>query len=170
MVGSESMDDNAYGRDLLEFLANHFLVPLLLTMFDCKVAIIEWKRFKTYMKANFDDKLVRNENMLNEYGSMFYCTKLKILQNLCSLLQMIFSISGSNSATEISFSILTLLFTNCCAKLAHDTIRMLLSIKINNHLWSEQECDNIISDPVNLYMSAPQKSKSTVQKQVVKKK
>ena len=54
-------DDNACSRDLLEFLANHFAVPLSLTRLNCKVAIIEWKRFKTYVKANFEDKLVRNE-------------------------------------------------------------------------------------------------------------
>ena len=34
-------DDNPYGRDSLEFLANHFAVPLLLTRFNHKVAIIE---------------------------------------------------------------------------------------------------------------------------------
>ena len=50
-------DDNAYGRDSLEFLANHFVVPLSLTRFDRKVAVIEWKRFK----VNFEDKPVRNE-------------------------------------------------------------------------------------------------------------
>ena len=62
MVGSKVWeDDNAYGRDSLEFLANHFTVPLSLTRFDRKVAITEWKRFKTYVKANFEDKLVRNE-------------------------------------------------------------------------------------------------------------
>ena len=70
---------------------------------------------------------------------------------------MIFSISGSNSATKRSFSKLTLLRTDRRTKIAHDTIRMLLSIKINDHLWSEQERDNIISEAVDLYMSAPQK-------------
>ena len=70
---------------------------------------------------------------------------------------MIFSISGSNSANERSFSILTLLLTDHCSKLAHDTIRMLLSIKINDNLWSEQERDGIISQAIDLYMSAPQK-------------
>ena len=68
---------------------------------------------------------------------------------------MIFSISGSISATERSFSILTLLLADCCTKLAHDTIRMLLSIKINDHLWSEQERDGIISEAVDLYISVP---------------
>ena len=76
---------------------------------------------------------------------------------MCLLVQVIFSISGSNVATARSFTILTLLLTDCRTKLAHDTIRMLLSIKINDHLWSEQECDNIISEAVDLYMSAPQK-------------
>ena len=70
---------------------------------------------------------------------------------------MIFSISGSNSATERSFSKLTLLLTDRRTKIAHDTIRMLLSIKINDHLWSEQERDNIILEAVDLYMSAPRK-------------
>ena len=50
-------DDNAYGRDSLESLANHFAVPLSLTKFDRKVAM---------------------KRMVNEYGNMFYCTKLKI--------------------------------------------------------------------------------------------
>ena len=66
---------------------------------------------------------------------------------------MIFSSSGSVSATERSFSILTLLLADCSTKLAHDTIRMLLSIKINDHLWKEQECDDIISEAVDLYIS-----------------
>ena len=70
---------------------------------------------------------------------------------------MIFSISWSNAATARSFSILTLLLTDRHTKLAHDTIRMLLSIKINDHLWSEQVRDNIISEAVDLYMSAPRK-------------
>ena len=70
---------------------------------------------------------------------------------------MIFSISGSNSATERSFSKLTLLLTDRRTKIAHDTIRMLLSIKINDHLRCEQERDNIISEAVDLYMSAPRK-------------
>ena len=34
---------------------------------------------------------------------------------------------------------------------------MLLSIKINDHLWSEQECDDIILEAADLYMSAPRK-------------
>ena len=63
---------------------------------------------------------------------------MKDFPDLCLLVQMIFSISGSNSATERSFSILTLLLTDCHTKLAHDTIRMLLSVKINDHLWGEQ--------------------------------
>ena len=42
-------------EDLLEFLANHFVVPLSLARFDHKIAIIEWERFKTYLKANFED-------------------------------------------------------------------------------------------------------------------
>ena len=70
---------------------------------------------------------------------------------------MTFSISGSISATERSFSILTLLLADCCTKLAHDAIRILLSIKINDHLWSEQECDGIMSEAVDLYISVPQK-------------
>ena len=72
-------DDNAYGRDSLESLANHFAVPLSLTKFDRKVAM---------------------KRMVNEYGNMFYCTKLEIFLNLFLLVQMIFSYSGSNSATE----------------------------------------------------------------------
>ena len=150
-------DDNAYGRDLLEFIANHFAVPLSLTRFDHKFAIIEWKRFKTYMKANFEDKLVRNEMDAKRIWKYVLLYKIKDFPNLCLLVQMIFSISGSNSATERSFFVLTLLLTDCHTKFAHNTIRMLLSIKINDHLWSEQERDDIISAAVDLYMSAPRK-------------
>ena len=74
------------------------------------------------------------------------------------MVQVIFTISGSNSPTKGSFSILTLLLTDCRTKLAHDTIRMLISIKINDHLfWGEQEHDIIISQATDLYMSVPQK-------------
>ena len=150
-------DDNAYGRDSLEFLANHFMVPLLLTGFDRKVTKIEWKRFKTYMKVNFKDKLVRNEMDAKQIWKHVLLYKIKDFLNLCLLVQMIFSISGSNSATKRSFSILTVLLTDRRTKPANDIIRMLLSIKINDHLWSEQERDNIISEVVDLYMSAPRK-------------
>ena len=109
------------------------------------------------MKANFEDKLVRNETDAKRIWKHVLLHKIKDFPNLCLLVQMIFSISGSNSATERSFSILTLLLIDRRTKLAHDTIRMLLSIKINDHLWSEQELDDIISEAVDLYMSAPQK-------------
>ena len=109
------------------------------------------------MKANFEDKLVRNETDAKRIWKHVLLYKIKDFPNLCLLVQMIFSISGSNSATERSISILTLLLTDRRTKLAHDTIRMLLSIKINDHLWSEQELDDIISEAVDLYMSAPQK-------------
>ena len=46
------------------------------------------------------------------------------------------------------------MLTNRRTKLAYDTIRMLLSIKINDHVLSEQGRDNIISKAVDLYMSA----------------
>ena len=150
-------DDKAYGRDSLEILANHFAIPLSLTRFDHKFTIIEWKSFKTYMKANFEDKLVRNETDAKQIWKHILLYKIKDFPNLGLLVQMIFSISGSNSATKRSFSVLTLLLTDRCTKLAHDTIRMLLSIKINDHLWSEQERDDIISEAVDLYMSAPRK-------------
>ena len=149
-------DDNAYGRDSLEFLANHFAVPLSLTRFDHKVAIIEWKRFKTYVKANFEDKLVRNEADAKRIWKHVLLYKIKDFPNLCLLVQMIFSISGSNSATERSFSILTLLLTDRRTKLAHDTIRMLLSIKINDHLWGEQEYN--IGSQLSLYVSPSKKA------------
>ena len=83
--------------------------------------------------------------------------KISDFPNLRLLVQIIFYISGSNSATERSFSILTLLLTNRRTELVHDTIRMLLSIKINDHLCSEQERDDTISEAVHLYMPAPRK-------------
>ena len=46
------------------------------------------------------------------------------------------------------------MLTDRRTKLAYDTIRMLLSIKINDHVLSEQGRDNIISKAVDLYMSA----------------
>ena len=153
-------DDNAYGRDSLEFLANHFAVPLSLTKFNHKVAIIEWKRFKTYVKANFEDKLIRNETDAKQIWKHVLLYKIKDFPNMCLLVQMIFSISGSNSATKRSFSILSLLHTDRGTKLAYDTIRMLLSIKINDHLWSEQERDDIILEADDLYMSAPRKKQA----------
>ena len=120
--------------------------------FDEKVAIIKWKRFKTYVKANFEDKLVRNETDAKQIWKHVLLYKIKGFPNLCQ-------IYGSNSGIERSFSILTLLLTDCRTKLAHDTITMLLSIKINDHPWSEQERDGIISEAVHLYMSAPRKKK-----------
>ena len=88
--------------------------------------------------------------------TMEACFIVELTLTLTLLVQIIFSISGSNSATGRSFSILTLLFTDHRTKLAHDTIRMLLSIKINDHLWSAQECGDI-SEAIDLYMSAPRK-------------
>ena len=78
-------DDNAYGRDSLEFLANRFAVPLSLTKFDEKVAIIKWKRFKTYVKANFEDKLVRKETDAKRIWKHVLLYKIKDFPNLCQI-------------------------------------------------------------------------------------
>ena len=93
-------DDNAYGRDSLEFLANHFMVPLLLTRFNDKVAVIEWKRFKTYVKTNFEDKLTCNETDAKQIQKHVLLYKTKDFPNLCLLVQIIFSISGPNLPAE----------------------------------------------------------------------
>ena len=115
------------------------------------------EKIQNLREANFEDKLVRNEMDPKGIWKHVLLYKIKDFPNLCLFVQMIFSISGSNSVTEISFSILTLLLISRHTKLAHDTVRMLLSIKINEHLSSEQECDDIISEAVDLYMSAPRK-------------
>ena len=61
------------------------------------------------MKANFEDKLVHNETDAKRIWKHALLYKTKDFPNLCLLVQIIFSISGSNSATDRSFSILTLL-------------------------------------------------------------
>ena len=57
---------------------------------------------------------------------------------------MVVSLSSSNLSVEESFSLCTLMLSNRCLCINHDTLHELMSININEKLWNPQEREGLI--------------------------
>ena len=80
--------------------------------------------------------------------------------NFTIILELITSISGSNSSVERTFSTLTLLVSDHRLSMDHKTMENLLVIKSNDHVWSSTERKSILTRAVKLYLEKRRKVSS----------
>ena len=153
------MDSPDYGATQLQALGEHFKFPLEKTEFDAKKVLIEWKRFKLYVKTHYEDGLMRLEITAAQIWRKIFQYRRTEFPNLCILAATVMVQSGSNSSVERGFSMLTALLSNRRIKLNHATIEMLMMIKINDKLWSDGERNDIIEKAADIYLSTKRKRK-----------
>ena len=77
--------------------------------------------------------------------------------NVCLLVELIFSVSSSNSAVERCFNILSQILSDTRLSMEHDTVNMLMIIKCNNMIWSEEERNDLIKRATEIYMKKTRK-------------
>ena len=80
------------------------------------------------------------------------CNRRTEFPNLCLIASIVLSISGSNSAVERSFSILTLMLSDRRLSTSNKVLDDLMIIKGNAHNWSSSEYTEIIENALKAYM------------------
>ena len=99
-------DDKEFGIDELEQFSSHFKEPLAEAGFDWQKAIKEWKHVQRHIKQNLPGK-----SALQVWKSILQYKRTEF-PNICLLVEIIFSLSGSNSSVERAFSVLTMMLTD----------------------------------------------------------
>ena len=127
-------EDSNYGREAIQHIVDHFEIPLLHAKFENKFVLKEWKKLHELVKKKYS-KFVNNVPLL---WKKIFVFRRSEFPNVCLLAELIFSISSSNSAVERCFNILTQILSNTRLSMKHDTVNMLMIIKCNNMIWSEE--------------------------------
>lgn len=153
------LEDSAYGNDQIEFLSDHFETILSKTAFLKASALIEWKKFKSFTRVNFGDKLLSNGIDARGVWKTILRYRKSQFPSLCLLAQIIITLSGSNSTVERAFSVLTALLTDRRLKTSHDTIEMIIRIYCNDKVWSEKEREEIIERATDIHLESRRKKK-----------
>ena len=82
--------------------------------------------------------------------------------NLCLLAELIICMSGSNSTVERSFNMLRNMLSDKRLSMHHNTMRMLLQIKLNDKIWSTKEREDILLTSLSIYEKKRRLTKITV--------
>ena len=142
----KSWDDSSdYGVIEIQQLYDHFKVPLDESGYDPVLVLKEWKRAKIYIKNQFNVEIeaIQIWKVLITKHSQQYPNLTK--------LALIISLSGSNSAVERSFSILTMILSDRRLSLQHQVMEDLMVIKCNDRNWNKEEKQNIIKKSIEIY-------------------
>ena len=147
--------DKEFGIDDINIIANHFEEPPSLASFDISRALKQWKSFKNYVRSYYT-KLPEAKPLLQ---SILY-NRRKEFPNLCKLASLIISISGSNSAIERTFSVVTNILSDKRLSMQHNTINEALIVYGNDSLWSTEERESIIDRVIEIYTESKRRRKA----------
>ena len=75
---------------------------------------------------------------------------------MCLLAELMYCLSGCNSAVEIGFSILTMMLSDRKLKTLHDLINFCIVLKIKDKNWREKER----SEALEIYLSKNRRKKN----------
>lgn len=134
--------DKDFGIADIEALASHFKEPLSLASFEIARALKEWRNFKIFGKTPDAKSLWKS--ILTYRRDEF--------PHLCKLASLIVGISGSNSAVERTFSVVTNVLADKRLLMHHDTLKDALVVYGNDRLWSREERDEIIDRAIQIYL------------------
>ena len=146
-------DDSNYGREAIQHIVDHFEIPLLHAKFENKFVLKEWKKLRELVKIKYS-KFVNNVPLL---WKKIFVFRRSEFPNVCLLAELIFYISSSNSAVERCFNILTQILPDTRLSMKRNTVNMLMIIKCNNMIGSEEERNDLIKRATEIYMKKTRK-------------
>ena len=126
-----------YGIEQILPVCAHFKVPLEESGLDVSKIEKEWRAVRRLISSHYlkpgDDftaatiwqKILRYRR--NEYP------------NICKLVSLVISMSGSNSTVERAFSVLSSILSDRRLSLAHKVMNNIMLIKANDKNWSQDE-------------------------------
>lgn len=140
-------DEKDYGLDELTKFASHFEIPLAMTTYDSEKVRLEWRNFRRYVSLNLPGKEARI------LWKKILCYKRSDFPNICLLAEIMYCLSGSNSAVERGFSILTMMLSDRRLKTSHDLMNFRIVIKINDKNFNDHERSEILRRAVEIYLT-----------------
>ena len=130
-------DERDYGIEEIKEFASHFCIPLSSTAYDETKVRLEWRNFHHYVSLN----LPGNEAHVLWKNILSY--KRKEFPNNCLLAELMYCLSGSNSAVKRGFSILTMMSSDRRLETSHELMNFHIALKINDKNWSKKERSEI---------------------------
>lgn len=146
--------DKEFGIEDIQSLSRHFEEPLSLASFDTPRALKEWKSFKIFVRSHYS-KLPEAKPLWQSV----LCNRRQEFPNLCKLVSLIISISGSNSSVERTFSVVTNILSDKRLSMRHNTTNEALIIYGNDSLWSTEEREAILDRAVEIYLESKRRRK-----------
>ena len=140
-----------YGNEVLAKFTEHFDSTLSKAGFDTRKVLAEWRSFKNYVKASQKGVDVKT------LWQRIFQYKRDEYPNLCLCVEIIFSMSGSNSTVERAFSTLRLLLSDRRLSMKHTRMEQLLVIRGNDKNWSQEEREAILVRSVDIYLEKRRK-------------
>ena len=137
-----------YGDASISLLLKELFYPLEAAGTDFKMVLPEWQAVKLVLNTQYTIALTPLE-MWQKYF-LHHRTKFP---NLSFLVELMMCISGSNSAVERIFSILTVILTDRRLKMNHSTMEDSLIIAGNDQNFTYQEREDILSRAADIYIS-----------------
>ena len=113
----------------------------------------EWKDFRTVVKHYYPKltyKALWRKNFLYRRSEF---------SNVCLLAEIVMAIGVSNSVVEAGFSRLTSLLTDRRLSMSHEMMENFMLIQVNDHSWTDDEREDIITTALNNFMSTRRKQK-----------
>lgn len=127
----------AYISNQIEELASYFKDPLKEANFDCYIVHKEWRKFKNLARSHFSGL---DGHSLWEEKLIYKRIEFK---NVYLMVEIVVSLSASNSTVEKAFNLSKLRLLDKRLSLKHETIKNLIKIKLSDKIWTEKE-KNII--------------------------
>ena len=146
-------DSSDYGLEDINFIISHFKIPLEANGLNESKIVSEWQEFQVFAKiqyANFS-------NDPQVFWKKVLSFRRKEYPNLCLIVELVTCISGSNSAVEHCFNILTQVLTDFRLKSNDNTLQNHMIIKCNNKNWSDTEREQLLTRATEIYMSKHRK-------------
>ena len=136
--------DSMYGDASISLLLKELFYPLEAAGIDFKMVLPEWKAAKLVINTQNTIELTP----LEMWQNFFLYHRIKF-PNFSLLVELTMCISGSNSAVERIFSILTVILNDRRLKMNHSTMEDSLIIAGNDQNFTYQERDDILSRAVD---------------------
>nr|XP_047137620.1 zinc finger protein 862-like [Hydra vulgaris] len=130
----------------IKYLMQHFQEPLANVNFQEDKVFGEWDSVQILVKARYS-KLTCLEvwHKLWEFGKAHF-------PNILQLAELCFCLSSSNSTVERCFSTLITILSENRLQMSHSTIEECMLIVGNDHVWSDEDRNDILKQAVNQYL------------------
>ena len=142
------LEDKTYAYEDFDNLYNHFQQSLDHAGYNHDQIKKEWGVARRYILSHFS----KNDSCKDIWRKIIL-TKREELPNLCLLVELIISFSGSNSSVERTFSLLTNMLSDRRLSTSHETMNILLKLKLSDSLWNDIERDEIIDRALEIYLT-----------------